>query len=154
MIIYYLDASAWVKRYYQELGTVWLQTLFAQNPTFACATLGAIEVTATLARKQKALQIKPAQFQPKIQALEADWQNFIQIQLTSNVVDQSKHLAEQLALRGADSIHLASALVLQNHLSSTDQLIFIASDQELKTAAQTSGLVILDPAIEESKATP
>ena len=28
MIFYYLDASAWVKRYYQETGTRWVQKLF------------------------------------------------------------------------------------------------------------------------------
>jgi predicted nucleic acid-binding protein len=57
VIFYYLDASAWVKRYYEEPGTRWVQELFAQNPTIACATLGLIEVMATLARKQKARDI-------------------------------------------------------------------------------------------------
>lgn len=60
MIFYYLDASAWVKRYYQETGTTWVQDLFAQNQTIACASLGLIEVMATLARKEKAQEIDPS----------------------------------------------------------------------------------------------
>lgn len=57
MIFYYLDASAWVKRYYQETGTSWVQKLFADNVTMACASLGLVEVMATLARKAKAREI-------------------------------------------------------------------------------------------------
>ena len=57
MIFYYLDASAWVKRYYWESGTRWVQALFAQNPAIACTSLGLIEVMATLARKRKARDI-------------------------------------------------------------------------------------------------
>ena len=58
MILYYLDASAWVKRYFQEQGTDWIQTLFAQNSNMACASLGVVEVMATLARKRKAGEIQ------------------------------------------------------------------------------------------------
>jgi hypothetical protein len=42
---------------YWEPGTRWGQDLFAQNPTIACASLGPIEVMATLARKRKARDI-------------------------------------------------------------------------------------------------
>lgn len=59
MIFHYLDASAWVKRYYRETGTDWVQGLFTQNSTMACASLGVVEVIATLARKRKAGEINP-----------------------------------------------------------------------------------------------
>ena len=73
MIFYYLDASAWVKRYYRESGTRWVQDLFAQNPVIACASLGLIEVMATLARKRKTRDIDLLSFQQKVQELEEDW---------------------------------------------------------------------------------
>ena len=73
MIFYYLDASAWVKRYYSELGTRWVQELFAQNPTIGCASLGLIEVTATLARKRKVREIDPLLLERKVQELEEEW---------------------------------------------------------------------------------
>jgi len=56
----------------------WVQDLFAQNPTIACAALGLIEVMATLTRKRKAREIDPASFQQKVQELEEDWERFIQ----------------------------------------------------------------------------
>ena len=87
MIFYYLDASAWVKRYYWEPDTRWVQELFAQNPTIACASLGPIEVIATLARKRKARDIDLLSFEQKVQALEEDWARFIQSQLTTETMD-------------------------------------------------------------------
>jgi hypothetical protein len=153
VIFYYLDASAWVKRDYAELGTRWVQELFAQNPTIACASLGLIEVTATLARKRKAREIDPLPFERKVQELEGDWGSFIQVQLTTETVDLAKDLARNMALRGADAVHLAAALVRQRRVADAeDRLVFVASDRELKEAAQSSGLAVIDPEEHEKRA--
>ncbi|MCX5886118.1 MAG: type II toxin-antitoxin system VapC family toxin [Proteobacteria bacterium] len=146
MIIYYLDASAWVKRYYQEVGTQWVQGLFIRGETIGCATLGMIEVIATLSRKHKAREITAFQFKQKAQELEDDWKRFIQIQMTSEVVDNAKELTKKLALRGSDAIHLSSALLLQRRfLGKDDRLIVVTSDYELKKAAKSTGLTDIDP---------
>lgn len=146
MIFYYLDASAWVKRYYQEAGTSWVQDLFAQNRAIACASLGLIEVMATLARKGKAQEIDPSMLGQKARELEEDWECFIEIHLTAEAVDIAKKLARKLAPRGADAVHLASALLLQKRFTEEDdQLILVTSDHELKEAARVSGLVVIDP---------
>jgi predicted nucleic acid-binding protein len=154
VIFYYLDASAWVKRHYREPGTRWVQELFAQNPTIACASLGLIEVTATLAQKRKAREIDPLSFEQKVQELAEDWRGFIQIQLTTETVDLAQDLARNMALHGADAVHLASALVLQRRFADVeDRLIFVASDRELKEAARSSGLDVIDPEEQEKQAT-
>ena len=154
MIFYYLDASAWVKRYYWESGTRWVQALFAQNPAIACASLGLIEVMATLARKRKARDIDLLSFEQKVRELEEDWVRFIQIQLTTETMDLAKDLARDIALRGADAVHLASALVFQRRFAdAADRLVFVASDRELKEAAQSSGLAVIDPEEHEQQAT-
>ena len=146
MIFYYLDASAWIKRYYREMGTGWVQNLFAQNRTMACASLGLVEIIATLARKRKAREISQSRLEQKAQELEEDWECFVQVQLTNEVVDSAKNLAKRLALRGADSIHLASALLLQRHFAEEDdQLLMVTSDRELKEAARSFDLVVVDP---------
>jgi len=146
LIFYYLDASAWIKRYYAEEGTAWVQGVFAQKPVFACASLGLIEVTATLSRKRKAHEITYPQFMQKIVELEDDWGRFIQIQMTEEVVSLAKELTKKLFLRGADSVHMASALILQKRFEKDDdRLIIIASDNELKAAARTLGIEVTDP---------
>ncbi len=150
MIFYYLDASAWVKRYYQEVGTTWVQDLFSRNCALACSSLGLIEVTATLSRKCKAREIGPTIFEEKVQELEVDWERFIHVHLTVEAVDIARVLARELALRGADAVHLASALLLQRRLAEDDdRLVFIASDHELNRAAQASDLIVVDPEKEE-----
>ena len=76
--------------------------------------------------------------------------HFIQIQLTTETINRAKDLARDMALRGADAVHLASALVLQSRLvDAEDRLIFVAADRELQEAAQASGLAIIDPEEQE-----
>ncbi|MBT4498400.1 MAG: type II toxin-antitoxin system VapC family toxin [Gemmatimonadetes bacterium] len=151
MIFYYLDASAWVKRYYQESGTAWMQALFSQPLKLVCSSLGLIEVVATLARKRKAGEIGSSFFAQKIEELEGDWRRFIHVQLTLEAVDIAKEVARDHALRGADAIHLGSALMLRGRFQEEeDQLLFVTSDQELKGAAQSVGLSVSDPQEEET----
>ncbi len=149
MIYHYLDASAWVKRYYQEIGSDWIHNFFARNPTIACATLGLVEVIATFARKHKGRQITDEQLQQILQTIQIDWENFIQIPLHELVISRSLSLATQFALRGADAIHLAAAEVLKTNVDAANTLILITSDQELKIAAQRLGIQTLDPEQEE-----
>lgn len=152
MNIYYLDASAWVKRYYQETGTDWMTNLFSQNPLSASASLGFIEVAATLARKKKAQEIDGASYELKLQELETDWLHFIQIQLTDVITQRAKNLAKDHALRGADAIHLASALHLQELFANqNDDLVFVTSDIELKNAAHLSNLTTVDPNLTQNQ---
>jgi predicted nucleic acid-binding protein len=47
-------------------------------------------------------------------------------------------------LRGADGVHLASALYLAHALR--EEIIMVASDEELLTAAKKAGLVVVNPA--------
>jgi predicted nucleic acid-binding protein len=100
VIFYYLDASAWVKRYYQETGTRWVQRLFANGETLTCASLGAVEVTATLVRKAKAREFSRKQLTQKVRELDEDWSRFIQIHLSVEAVAQAREVARQRALHG------------------------------------------------------
>jgi len=145
MTLYYLDSSAWVKRYYRETGTAWVESLLAQHQPIDCASLGVIEVTAALARKQKARFIASSQVEQKLRDLDRDWQHLVQLELTDQVVMAAKELARKLALRGADAVHLASALLLKDQLTKDDQLILVTSDHELREAAQLYDLLVIDP---------
>lgn len=56
------------------------------------------------------------------------------------------------ALRGADAIHLASALHLQGLFAHQDhEFIFVTSDIELKNAAQLSNLTVVDPNLTQNQ---
>jgi predicted nucleic acid-binding protein len=143
--ICYLDASAWVKRYYQEAGTEAVQEFFVEGAVLACASLGVVEVLATLSRKCKARQISRSQFQQKQTEVSADWEQFVQVQLTGEVLEVALRLTVDFSLRGADAIHLASASILKQSLTDEDEFKLIASDNELLEAAQQTGMSIFNP---------
>jgi len=146
MMLFYLDSSAWVKRYFRELGSGWINRQFEQEIVLGGSTLGLIEVTATCARKRTAGAIDADRFQQIETGLLDDWNGFFQMELTSEVVQRSLEVASTLGLRGADSVHLASALLLQTQLGiSNHDFTFVSSDQELNLAARAAGLSVIDP---------
>lgn len=120
MTLYYLDASAWVKRYFEEPGSGWVQNLFQEEHLLSCSALGLIEVNAT-------------------GRLSRGW-------LTPEVVERSLKLGDAFALRGSDCVHLATALALKGDLGiDGSEFTFVTSDQELKEAAHKAGLLVVDP---------
>jgi predicted nucleic acid-binding protein len=142
----YIDASAWVKRYYHERGSERVQQLFAGEDARVCSVLGLIEVVATLARKRKAGEMSPAGFAEKITEIERDWQSFVQIELTPGVLGRAKEAAARLALRGADAVHVAALETLGQRLfGSEHRVLLVASDRELREAAEAAAYAVLDP---------
>lgn len=75
-----------------------------------------------------------------------EWGSFLWVGLAPEVIEKSLEIADAFALRGSDSVHLASALQLRNDLGiDSNEFTFVTSDQELKAAAITAGLVVVDP---------
>ena len=146
MMVYYLDSSAWVKRYFNELGSDWVDGLFEGDPLLSCSTLGLIEVAATAARKCAAGAIDAAGFTDTKDWLLDEWGSFLWVGLMPEVVERSLKIAGAFALRGSDSVHLASALQLRDDLGiAANEFTFVTSDLELKSSALKAGLAVLDP---------
>jgi len=144
--IYYLDASAWVKRYIREEGTVFVQKIFLNENLLACSSLGFVEVVATLSRKLKAKEISHSAFEQKVKEVEDDWSNFAQIDIDKEGLTLAVALTKKHFLRGADAIHLSAALSLKKHFSSAqDSFQLISSDAELIAAAKEYDLIVLNP---------
>jgi predicted nucleic acid-binding protein len=139
-----LDASAWVKRYLDEPGTQSVLSLFGEP--LASTILGYVEVASTLARQQAARKLSAGALQYLQQKLRTDWKQFIEVPMTAAFIGQAVELAEHYKLRGADTIHLAAALSLQNIFAETnDPITLVSSDIELLQAVQAAGLLIRDP---------
>ena len=67
----------------------------------------------------------------------------MQVEFDDAVVRLAEAMGPQWKLRGADSIHLASAVRLRDSLSAA--VTVIASDAELLAAATAEGFDVLDP---------
>jgi predicted nucleic acid-binding protein len=145
-MIYYLDSSAWVKRYFDEPGSAWVERLFSQRALLACSHLGLIEVASTTARKAVAGAISSAAAARLRSWLREDWGGFLWVELGPEVATRSLQLAGEYALRGADTIHLASALQLWSDLGGAEgDLTLVTADRELQCAAVKAGLAVADP---------
>ena len=139
--MYYLDSSAWVKRYVMEIGSGRVRALFLRSEQIASASLGYVETVAALSRRL--LEPDAAIVASKVRA---DWQSMIRLHIVPAIADKAAELARQYKLRGADAVHLAAALSLQNSLSGTNEpLILVASDAELLEAACQERLAVEDP---------
>lgn len=141
MSVFYLDTSAWVKRYVQEAGSSWIHRLFNGRERLLCNNLGYVEAVAALSRRAPESNLDQL-----ISRLQLDWQEMTQLSIDSPQFEQAGHLALQYRLRGADAVHLASVLHLQTILAEVEQsVVLVTSDSELFAAAQTAGLSVEDP---------
>ena len=148
MTLFYLDSSAWLKRYFQEPGTGWMRGRFESGEAFASSVLGYVEVASALARQQASRKLDEEKLARLQQQLEEDWSDMAGLTLTDEVVARAVRLARDYKLRGADAVHLATASSLSDGLAGTsNSLVLIASDEELLAAARQIGLVVENPAI-------
>ncbi len=136
----YIDTSLLVKRYVTEPGSDELDTyLFDTQPTLYISEFTRLELTSTLARKQREGRItKMHQADLRQQADEDVLSGTLKlVSLDSSVIRQGLNLMQTLeqALATLDAIHLASAL-RQN----VD--IFMTDDKQLARAANEAGLQV------------
>lgn len=99
-----------------------------------------------MTRKRKAGDLGDVEFAVLAQSARNDWQRFYKVPLLNPVIDSALELTKNHALRGADAIHLASAVLLSAYLAEQrNDLVFVGSDQELNKAAARVGLSVIDP---------
>jgi predicted nucleic acid-binding protein len=147
--VYYLDASAWIKRYCAEEGTAAVADFFGRSPAIACAALGLVEVLSTLARKAKAGEMRTADLRIKCREAERDFGLFHKVFLTPALLGRACRCAQRYGLRGADTVHLASCLELKRlNWGVETEVVMVSSDAELLAGAAEADLVTRDPETE------
>ena len=143
-MIYYLDASAWVKYYLWEAGSEVLSALLGQSPQCACSTLGLVEVMATIIRRHRDRQADEDFTRQTINDVRRDFAGFIRIPVSDVVVAATRPLLQRHRLRGADCVHLASAEWLRQTIAE-EEVTLVASDAALLRAASADAFPTLDP---------
>jgi len=148
---YYLDASAVVKRYADEPGSTWIRQLTdpqAQH-TILLAEITLAEVAAALGAKQRAQGGITRQQRGRALSrfLQDCEEHFVLLVVDRQVIDRAVELTQRHRLRGYDAVQLATAIVASETLQAQtlSPPIFIASDQDLLTAAQAERLTTENP---------
>jgi predicted nucleic acid-binding protein len=147
---YYLDASALVKRYVDEVGSDWLHAIIASaEPSLLFTSrLTIVEVISAFARRVRNGSLTPEEYATARDAFQGDCLNEYQIMPpTMAVIDLTCTLLERHPLRAYDAIHLATALGAQQFLVAQDYAppTFLSADDRLNRAAAAEGLAVDNP---------
>ena len=137
-MIVYLDASALVKRYVAEAGSVEVEALIREARLAGTAMVSRAEVVAGLARAMRTRAVTPEVASKAREAFQADWESMVRVQVGAALAARAATLAWEQGLRGYDAVHLAAALVWRETL---DEPVTLATyDRELWRGALASGL--------------
>lgn len=144
MSLNYLDASAWVKRYFEEPGSEALDRMFEEG-TVASSSLGYVEVAAAVARQRaRGRQVEGQRIDGLEEKLDRDWGRMLQLEVTKEVMAGAVVLARRHRLRGADAVHLSVVVQFQRQLDVdlATELRFVTFDDELIVAGQAAGVTV------------
>ena len=145
MAVFFHDTSAIVKRYVQEIGTVWVQALTAPaaGHTHFLARITLPEAIAAITRRERGGHIAAADAATALADFRLDFaQQYRIVELSAALLDHAASLARTYALRGYDAVQLAAALAVFAQVSS---LTLISADTDLNTAVTAEGLPLENP---------
>jgi uncharacterized protein len=155
--VLYLDSSALVKRYRYEPGTAALNRKLTEEANSSrsifTSTLTYAEIHAAVARRSRDGQLSTIEAAAIQEKFDSDWVlAFTPIELGARVLGFIPSIVKQFPLKGADAVHLASALWLRDTARSSgnlgkyaDPLVFVSSDRSLGNAAARVDLEVFDP---------
>ena len=134
MPIVYFDASAFVKLLTSEPGTELAVALWDGCDAAISSRLTYPETRAALAAARRNHDLTQSELETAERDCDEYWAAVRPVELTASVEHEAGHLARAHALRGADAVHLASALVVDD-----PELIVAVWDRRLHAGARASG---------------
>lgn len=140
-MILFADSSALIKLYIEETGSTAMAGL-AKRHRLAVSTLAYAEVYATFARRLRESLLDEEEHTTVVGRFDRDWQSMVIVPFQPTLLGLVPRLVSQHPLRGADAVHLASALFLR---TSRLEITLAASDRQLVTAAEAEDLGVFNP---------
>jgi predicted nucleic acid-binding protein len=139
-VIVYFDTSALVKRYLVEADSPAVEALWNAATRIVASEILYDEMAATFARKKREV---PADADSLVHAQDifrAEWLSMRRVAVGDDVHHRVDDLLSRHPLRGADAIHLASAIVFRDFAQ--QPLTFACADHALIRAARAEGLLV------------
>jgi len=136
--VVYFDSRALVQLVVEETGRDLVAQLWDGCDAAVASRLAYPEVRAALAAAGRNRDLDDNGLAAAEQAWEEYWSATRPVELTRAVERHAGRLASQHALRGADAVHLASALAIGD-----GGLIIAVWDRRLRAGAQASGLGVV-----------
>ncbi|HET7876420.1 MAG TPA: type II toxin-antitoxin system VapC family toxin [Methylomirabilota bacterium] len=137
----YLDTSALVKLYVDEEGSATVREALGPLTLAVTSAIAYLEARAALARRRREGGLAVAAYRGTVRALEADWQQYMVVQVHEALIRDAARLAEARRLRAYDALHLASARLIRRRLG--PPIVFACWDRELERVARAEGFRVL-----------
>jgi uncharacterized protein len=137
MTLVYFDSSALVKLVIDEAGTELAVELWDGCDAALASRLAYPEVRAVLAALARNHDLDAGHLAAAEDAWERYWAAVRPVELTPAVERRAGDLAGQCGLRGADAVHLASALAIGD-----PDLVVAVWDRRLHAGAQAAGTLV------------
>ncbi len=135
MTLVYFASSAFVKLIAEEAGSDLAAELWDGCDAAVASRLAYPEVRAALAASARNHDLTGPELDEAEQAWEGYWAATRPVELTAAVERNAGQLARSHALRGADAVHLASALAIGD-----PDLVVAVWDRRLHAGTQAAGI--------------
>jgi predicted nucleic acid-binding protein len=134
-LIAYFDTSAFVPLLIEEPGTERAGTIWDQAERVVSVRLLRVEARAALAQAARLGRLNDEQLADAKRECDVIAAQLDLVDIDDELVDKAAALAEELALRADDAVHLAAALRVFDQ-----DLVLVAGDRALLAAAEEVGM--------------
>ena len=134
--VFYWDSSALIKRYVEEDGSKLIRRIGEGRPNFTAA-LSHAEILATFYRLRRDGRASQSELEQLLGGFSDDWKNLLIVAYGKQVQNTAEKSIARSPLKGADLVHLASALKL---VEEGLEVVLLTFDLRLEKAAQDHGL--------------
>lgn len=149
---FFLDASAWIKRFHDEPGTDvvdhLVNTLLPAPQRIAISPLGLTEVAAALNRHKNEGRLPELLAQQAVARLLLEASTMDVQPLDEAIVLDSLLYITKHNVNASDALYLQQVILLQDLLRRVDrEVVLVAADRRLLRAATAEGISVLDPEV-------
>ena len=142
-MILFCDTSALVKLYVEEEFSALVRAQAQEARALAVSRIAWAQIMAALARRVREEPVDAQAVEAVRTRLRADWPALAVVEVSQTLVELAGDYADTFALRGYDSVQLASARTLQQ--AAGDTFCFACFDTRLNNAARVLGMQVLQP---------
>jgi hypothetical protein len=136
-VIAYFDTSALIPLVVAEPGSDYATRVWDAAERLVTVRVAYPEGRAALAQARRLGRLTPRAYRTARDGFEDLWRQLDRVEVTAGLAQRAGDLAEQLALRGYDAVHLAAAETIAD-----PDLVVVAGDGPLCDAAVTLGFTI------------
>ncbi|HMV43804.1 MAG TPA: type II toxin-antitoxin system VapC family toxin [Leptospiraceae bacterium] len=139
-MLVYLDSSVLIKKYFQEIGSGYIDQIWDESDYIAISQVGYSEILGTIHKKQKMERFSDRVKNQINKAFLEDWDSLIKVNVDTTLNSELIRIHTKYLLRGFDAIHLATGIILSKQFEK--DLQFLTADTNLQNSAEKEKLDI------------